>query len=679
MAATAVGPAGVGSSMPNPFVSSSSASMTNPNPPSSSSSSSSLPGGPAASSSSTGASSASALSIGGGTAAGLMAQPGISASFVSSMDSLPPNSLYSLFDPHQQRVGQTIDPQKILSELDKGLRSSKIGEQCESIVFFAKLIAAYPFSNVVNPAILKLSDLFRVSHNFVRYCILLALQQCEMHLNKIINVEEILRRIASVLQSNDPLARAITLRVLGSMASFVAERQNIHHGIRNCFDSHYRFEVEATLFAIDRLCATSPLFAKSILPILSRSLQKLDTSLTTKLKIIRICRRLRHDVEMISEAKSLLLPLLETYPAADFVIAILNSLTALSAKSITDIAAHDVLLIEYAINDPREAVKLTALKNLKLISRVSRSQQRSELIPRLFEFLQSNPYPSIKHSTLEVILSYQPSFTQLSPYLHICRDLLFFGDDQNESSHSLTSNTVAQILTQASTKPLLSSNEQTLQAQFSENLISSLCMAEIEHSLKEESSSSCLLCLVKLTRSHPEAVSKVVDTCISLLSLQNTDEKVYISRFLNVTRCLGAIPCVVDHIALYSREIYALLDREGALLARNPKLLKYLCKALLKARQASPPSKSRVVVEELVSNCIEILRRSNSYWIIFNIAKEALCSSYHSIATSIFNELTEKVLVLVWLNSCSLSSMNVMVRNKKKRLKVKAFTSGCLP
>jgi integrator complex subunit 7 len=150
----------------------------------------------------------------------------------SGTEAQPPNSLFSLFEPpqHQRGGGGTVDPMKILTELDRGLRSPRIGDQCEAIVFFAKLISSYPFPLVVNAAFLKLADLFRVSHNFVRYCILLSFQQSDVHLNKIINVEEILRRIATVLQSNDPIARSITLRILGSMASFVSERHNIHHG-----------------------------------------------------------------------------------------------------------------------------------------------------------------------------------------------------------------------------------------------------------------------------------------------------------------------------------------------------------------------------------------------------------------------------------------------------------------
>lgn len=43
-------------------------------------------------------------------------------------------------------------------------------------------------------------------------------QQSEKHLDKILNVDEFVRRIFSVMHSNDPIARALTLRTLGAVA-----------------------------------------------------------------------------------------------------------------------------------------------------------------------------------------------------------------------------------------------------------------------------------------------------------------------------------------------------------------------------------------------------------------------------------------------------------------------------
>jgi integrator complex subunit 7 len=44
----------------------------------------------------------------------------------------------------------------------EGLRSGKVGEQCEAIVRFPKLFEKYPFPILINASLLKLADVFRM-------------------------------------------------------------------------------------------------------------------------------------------------------------------------------------------------------------------------------------------------------------------------------------------------------------------------------------------------------------------------------------------------------------------------------------------------------------------------------------------------------------------------------------
>ncbi|KAI2521369.1 INTS7 isoform 3 [Pan troglodytes] len=57
---------------------------------------------------------------------------------------------------------QELDANSALMELDKGLRSGKLGEQCEAVVRFPRLFQKYPFPILINSAFLKLADVFRV-------------------------------------------------------------------------------------------------------------------------------------------------------------------------------------------------------------------------------------------------------------------------------------------------------------------------------------------------------------------------------------------------------------------------------------------------------------------------------------------------------------------------------------
>ncbi|MEQ2194532.1 Integrator complex subunit 7 [Xenoophorus captivus] len=103
---------------------------------------------------------------------------------------------------------QELDANSALMELDKGLRSGKLGEQCEAVVLFPKLFQKYPFPILINSAFLKLADIFR-------------------------------------------------LGMLGSLASIIPERKNAHHSIRQSLDSHDNVEVEAAIFAAASFSAQS--------------------------------------------------------------------------------------------------------------------------------------------------------------------------------------------------------------------------------------------------------------------------------------------------------------------------------------------------------------------------------------------------------------------------------------
>ncbi|KAG8313328.1 Integrator complex subunit 7 [Homalodisca vitripennis] len=149
------------------------------------------------------------------------------------------------------------DANSALTELDKGLRSGRVGEQCEAIVRFPPLFEKYPFPILINSSFLKLADVFRVGNNFLRLWVLRVCQQSEKHLDKILNVDEFVRRVFSVIHSNDPVARALTLRTLGSVAGIIPERQQVHHSIRRSLDSHDTVEVEAAVYAAMQFAAQS--------------------------------------------------------------------------------------------------------------------------------------------------------------------------------------------------------------------------------------------------------------------------------------------------------------------------------------------------------------------------------------------------------------------------------------
>ncbi|XP_071833474.1 integrator complex subunit 7-like isoform X1 [Apostichopus japonicus] len=270
---------------------------------------------------------------------------------------------------------QEQDANSALLELDKGLRSNKVGEQCEAIVRFPRLFEKYPFPILINSAFLKLADVFRDGSNFLRMCILRVTQQSNKHLDKILNIDEFVRRIFFVIHSNDPVARALTLRVLGSIASIISERKSVHHSIHTGLDSHDKVEMEAAIYAVSSFAAESKAFANGICNKLADLIQGLSTPTEIKLKLIPTFEHMHHDAHSAMMVNGVCRELLDLYPVDDFLDVLLTTLTKLALASHILIPEQITLLLKFLTNQTSDSVKLVALSNL---------QQLAERSPHFF-------------------------------------------------------------------------------------------------------------------------------------------------------------------------------------------------------------------------------------------------------------------------------------------------------
>lgn len=260
------------------------------------------------------------------------------------------------------------DSNALLTELDKGLRSPKIGEQCEAIVRFPKLFEKYPFPILINSSFLKLAEFFRFGSNLLRLWVLRVCQQSEKHLDKILNVDEFLKRIFMVMHANDPIARALTLRTLGAMAGVIPEKQQVHHVIRKSLDSHDAVEVEAAIQASVLFAAQSKSFAISMCSKMASMIESLQIPISMKLQVIPVLRHMHHDANTAAMVKTLCTELLPKYPAENFVCVILDSLTQLSLATLVDIPDQVTLLLSY-LQDPRRRIRYNVLRSMQQLAR----------------------------------------------------------------------------------------------------------------------------------------------------------------------------------------------------------------------------------------------------------------------------------------------------------------------
>jgi len=256
-----------------------------------------------------------------------------------------------------------------LTELEKGLRSTKVGEQAEAIVRFPNLFSQYPFPILINSGMLKLAELFRQGSNFLKMCVLRVCQQSSIHLDKVTSVDELVRRIITVINSNDPVARALTLRVLGAIAAIIPERKAVHHKVRCSLDSQDQVELYAAIYAANKFAARSKTFSTDICPKLLAMIQGPTTSLPVKLKLLPIFQHMHHSATTTAQVRSACLSMLPSYPGQSFLLVSLRTLTSLAVHTLVDIPNQVTLLLDHLSRDPRQEVRLALISDLSLLAK----------------------------------------------------------------------------------------------------------------------------------------------------------------------------------------------------------------------------------------------------------------------------------------------------------------------
>ncbi|MBZ3879397.1 Integrator complex subunit 7 [Sciurus carolinensis] len=516
---------------------------------------------------------------------------------------------------------QELDANSALMELDKGLRSGKLGEQCEAVVRFPRLFQKYPFPILINSAFLKLADVFRVGNNFLRLCVLKVTQQSEKHLEKILNVDEFVKRIFSVIHSNDPVARAITLRMLGSLASIIPERKNAHHSIRQSLDSHDNVEVEAAVFASANFSAQSKDFAVGICNKISEMIQGLATPVDLKLKLIPILQHMHHDAILASSARQLLQQLVTSYPSTKMVIVSLHTFTLLAASSLVDTPKQIQLLLQYLKNDPRKAVKRLAIQDLKLLANKTPHTWSRENIQALCECALQTPYDSLKLGMLSVLstlsgtiaikqyFSLAPGNVGSSPrssdLVKLAQECCYH-NNRGIAAHGVR--VLTNITVSCQEKDLVALEQDAV---FGLESLLVLCSQD-DSPGAQATLKIALNCMVKLAKGRPHLSQSVVETLLT--QLHNAQDS---ARIL-MCHCLAAIamqlPVLGDGMLGDLMELYKVIGRSAT--DKQQELLVSLATVIFVASQKALSAEVKAVIKQQLESV------SNG-WTVYRIARQA--------------------------------------------------------
>ncbi|XP_041491391.1 integrator complex subunit 7 isoform X2 [Microtus oregoni] len=547
---------------------------------------------------------------------------------------------------------QELDANSALMELDKGLRSGKLGEQCEAVVRFPRLFQKYPFPILINSAFLKLADVFRVGNNFLRLCVLKVTQQSEKHLEKILNVDEFVKRVFSVIHSNDPVARAITLRMLGSLASIIPERKNAHHSIRQSLDSHDNVEVEAAVFAAANFSAQSKDFAVGICNKISEMIQGLATPVDLKLKLIPILQHMHHDAILASSARQLLQQLVTSYPSTKMVIVSLHTFTLLAASSLVDTPKQIQLLLQYLKSDPRKAVKRLTVQDLKLLANKTPHTWSKENIQALCECALQTPYDSLKLGMLSVLstlsgtiairhyFSVVPGNVGSSPrssdLVKLAQECCYHSN-RGIAAHGVR--VLTNITVSCQEKDLLSLEQDAV---FGLESLLVLCSQD-DSPGAQSTVKIALSCMVKLAKGRPHLSRSVVDTLLTQLHSSHDTARILMCH------CLAAIamqlPVLGDGMLGDLVELYKVIGRSAT--DKQQELLVSLATVIFVASQKALSAEVKAVIKQQLESV-------SSGWTVYRIARQASRMGNHDMARELYQSLLTQVAsehFYFWLNS----------------------------
>uniref|UniRef100_A0A2C9JPR4 Integrator complex subunit 7 n=1 Tax=Biomphalaria glabrata TaxID=6526 RepID=A0A2C9JPR4_BIOGL len=527
---------------------------------------------------------------------------------------------------------QEQDANSALTELDKALRSGQIGIQCEAVVKFPRLFEKYPFPILINSAILKIADLFRGGNNFIRLCVLRVTQQSEKHLDKIFSVDEFTRRIFGVIHSNDPVARAVTLRTLGSVASIISEKKNVHHSIILCLDSHNPVEVEAAIFAAERFSEKSKTFAANVCSKIGIMIAGLSTPTEMKLRLIPILQHMHHDTETAAKAIELCQTVLRNFSDKKFITLSLQTLTRLTIKSLPNLQDHVVRLLAFLNSDPRSGVKAVCLDNLRLLAQRAAYLWTAQHLEELAKFALQTSSSVLKVKSLRVLnavcgniavslLSLQPD----TCVLQVCREFCYDpGVDLAVQSIQLLTH-LAKFKCLESTSDLTAEAVGTIQAYV-------ILLANDTDKKNLLYLKIVLKCAVDICAGNTDICDKIVHTLTSLLGV--SDE---VSQ-LPLCECLAAIgsqcPTALDTVA---PQILASLVTTISQSSREVSQVQvHMCTLLFQAGCQKPMS---ATIHGQVMACIS----QANHWIAYKVARQAMRYCQYQVAHDILKTLNLKV------------------------------------
>ncbi|CAO3676051.1 unnamed protein product [Umbelopsis vinacea] len=300
---------------------------------------------------------------------------------------------------------QHSEGQKALRDLESKFTSKKTsvhginGMQLRVLALFPRLFEDYPYPVVITAAILKLAIGFAKVFK----------QSSEAHLPKLINTEETVRRILPVLNSNDYVARSITLRMLGCMSMIIPEKLDVHHGVvQRLEQATDKPEMEAAIWAADRFCAVSHRFLMVMCSKIEVMIASSSLPPDVRTPLFRILRHMHVDIALTKKAMEICTNMLKqsSQDGEALLKVVLSTITYLTRHSLLNRTEHISLLISYATMERSQDLVCHVLNDLVLLHD-GQTKFGEEHILKLMELgckIPESARPLLKHTYTRCML-----------------------------------------------------------------------------------------------------------------------------------------------------------------------------------------------------------------------------------------------------------------------------------
>lgn len=128
-------------------------------------------------------------------------------------------------------------------------------------------------------------------------------------------------------------------------------------------------ERDAAIGAVERLCAISRSFASKVLPELEALILNFETPMSAKLKLMSVLRYMHGNAKLVQRAFDICLRVMKDYPAADFCVTAIDTVSHLASQSVILVRDVLALLFTQLERDPRKQVKISCLRNITRLSK----------------------------------------------------------------------------------------------------------------------------------------------------------------------------------------------------------------------------------------------------------------------------------------------------------------------